>query len=66
MVSSLDRLKSSSLELSLEVAALKQSIERLEGLEYAVMRKHGALPELIGQAASFFQSFFSKQPEMKG
>uniref|UniRef100_A0A8R1ENQ4 Uncharacterized protein n=1 Tax=Caenorhabditis japonica TaxID=281687 RepID=A0A8R1ENQ4_CAEJA len=65
MVSSLDRLKSSSLELSLEVAALKQSIKSLEGLEYAFMRKQGALPKLIARAASFFKSFFSKQPEVE-
>uniref|UniRef100_A0A8R1IJ17 Uncharacterized protein n=1 Tax=Caenorhabditis japonica TaxID=281687 RepID=A0A8R1IJ17_CAEJA len=65
MISSLDRLESSSFELAPEVAALKQSIKSLDGLEYAVMRKQGALPKLIARAASFFKSFFSKQPEMK-
>uniref|UniRef100_A0A8R1IG68 Reverse transcriptase domain-containing protein n=1 Tax=Caenorhabditis japonica TaxID=281687 RepID=A0A8R1IG68_CAEJA len=63
MVSAINYLKSSWVGESESVWNAEKSLIKLEGLQYAFMRQNGSLGTLLGEADSFFTTFFSEKPD---
>uniref|UniRef100_A0A8R1E5U6 Uncharacterized protein n=1 Tax=Caenorhabditis japonica TaxID=281687 RepID=A0A8R1E5U6_CAEJA len=61
MISALNKLKSTSIGQSKEVADFEKSLEQLEDLQFAIMRKKGILSLLLGETETFLKLFFAKQ-----
>uniref|UniRef100_A0A8R1IBU3 Uncharacterized protein n=1 Tax=Caenorhabditis japonica TaxID=281687 RepID=A0A8R1IBU3_CAEJA len=61
MIRTLEKLKTMSIGQSREVSDFENTLNQLEGLQFAAMRRKNSLMILLAHTDHFFQSFFSKQ-----